>query len=127
LHLAISPRGTSQLHHPGDKKYTIRGTFLVANLGRDDVCTQTTTRIGESNNSTNDIYRTLIKFDLSSIPANAMITSATLSLWTANDYSDNDRTIRVYRLKVPFNELQATWNEAASGVSWESAGCFGRQ
>jgi len=62
---------------------------------------------------------------LSSIPANATITSATLSLWTAVDYSDNNRTIRVYRLKVPFNEMQATWNEAATGVNWQSAGASG--
>jgi hypothetical protein len=58
-------------------------------------------------------------------PSNATITSATLSLWTANDVSDNDRTIRVYRLKVPFNEMEATWNESASGVSWQSAGAAG--
>jgi len=62
---------------------------------------------------------------LSSIPANATITSATLSLWTAVDYSDNNRTIRVYRLKVPFNEMQATWNEAATGVNWQSGGASG--
>ena len=32
------------------------------------------------------------------------ITSATLSLWTTNDLSDNDRAIRVYRLKTAFDE-----------------------
>jgi hypothetical protein len=61
----------------------------------------------------------------SRIPSNATITSATLSLWTSNDLSDNDRTIRVYRLKVPFNETEVTWNESASGVSWQSAGASG--
>ena len=71
------------------------------------------------------IVRSLIKFDLSSIPANATITSATLSLWTTGDLSDNDRTIRVYRLKTAFDESSATWNESASGVSWQSAGASG--
>jgi RHS repeat-associated protein len=33
--------------------------------------------------------------------------------------------IKVYRLKVPFNESQATWNEASTGVSWQSAGASG--
>ena len=69
--------------------------------------------------------RALIKFDLSSIPANAVITSATLSLWTANDLSDNTRTIRVYHLKRAFNESQPTWNLASTGVNWEVAGAPG--
>lgn len=60
--------------------------------------TETGRRIGEGNGSTNDLNRSLIKFDLSSIPSNATITSATLSLWTTNDLADNDRTIRVYRI-----------------------------
>jgi RHS repeat-associated protein len=81
--------------------------------------------VGESNNATDKVARSLIKFDLSSIPSNATITSATLSLWTDTDFSDNDRTIRVYRLKVPFNESQATWNEASTGTSWQSPGASG--
>ncbi|MCI0555385.1 MAG: DNRLRE domain-containing protein [Anaerolineae bacterium] len=81
--------------------------------------------VGESNNATNRYARALIKFDLPSIPANAVITSATLSLWTANDLSDTDRTIRVYRLKRAFDESQATWNVASTGVNWEAAGASG--
>jgi RHS repeat-associated protein len=81
--------------------------------------------VGEGNNATNRVARSLIKFDLSFIPANANIISATLSLWPSDDFSDNDRTIRVYRLKVPFNELDATWNERQTGVSWDEAGASG--
>lgn len=77
--------------------------------------TEVSLRIGEGNGSTNDLNRSLIKFDPSSIPANATITSATLSLWTTSDLSDNDRTIRIYRLKTAFDESSATWNESASG------------
>jgi RHS repeat-associated protein len=81
--------------------------------------------VGESNNAIDKVARSLIKFDLSSIPSNTTITSATLSLWTDADFSDNDRWVRVYRLKVPFNESQATWNEASTGVSWQSPGASG--
>jgi len=81
--------------------------------------------VGEGNNATDKVARSLIKFDLSSIPSNATITSATLSLWTDADFSDNTRMINVYRLKVPFNETQATWNEASTGVSWQSPGASG--
>jgi hypothetical protein len=50
---------------------------------------------------------------------------ATFSLWTTGDLSDNDRTIRVYRLKTAFDESSATWNQSASGVNWQSAGASG--
>jgi len=81
--------------------------------------------VGEDNNSSNKIARGLIKFDLSSIPANATITTATLSLWTSSDLSSNTRTIRVYRLKTSFQESQATWNGPATGVSWQTSGASG--
>jgi len=41
------------------------------------------------------------------------------------DYSSNTRTIRVFRLKVPFNETQATWNIRAAGSNWQTAGASG--
>jgi len=66
--------------------------------------------IGEENTASNKFARSLIKFDLSAIPADASITTATLSLWTSRDLSSNTRTIRVYRLKTSFQESQATWN-----------------
>jgi len=87
--------------------------------------TSTEMGIGEANVATNIIGRSLLKFDLSSIPANATITSVTLSLWPNTDYSSNTRTIRVYRLKVPFNESQATWNTRATGSNWQTAGASG--
>ncbi len=79
--------------------------------------------VGENNNA-NRVSRVLIKFDVS-MPANATIVSAKLSLWTASDLSDHDRTLRVYRLKVPFVESQATWNTAGGGVNWQVPGASG--
>lgn len=81
--------------------------------------------IGEDNNAKNRTARSLIRFDLSSIPSNAVMHSAVLSLWTSSDLSSNNRTIRAYRLKVPFVESEATWNSSAVGVSWQSAGASG--
>jgi hypothetical protein len=81
--------------------------------------------VGEDTAATNRIARSLIRFDLSSIPSDATITSATLSLWTSTDLSSNTRTIRVYRLKVPFNESQVTWSRPAAGVSWQVVGASG--
>jgi PKD repeat protein len=81
--------------------------------------------VGEDNGGTNKTARSLIKFDLSSLPANATITSATLSLWTSQDLSSNTRTVRVYRLKQAFSETQATWNKATSTTSWQTVGASG--
>jgi len=81
--------------------------------------------IGERNDYTNNYARSLLKFDLSALPANAEILSVTLSLWTDGDLASNDSTISAYRLKVPFSESQATWNNAASGAPWQSPGAAG--
>jgi len=81
--------------------------------------------VGEDNNTNNRVARSLLKFDLSTIPANATINSAVLSLWTSSNLSSNTRTIRVYRLNRAFNETQATWSIAATGISWQTAGASG--
>jgi hypothetical protein len=98
----------------------IQNTSATTNFGTDVVI-----GVGENNNIKGRTSRTLIKFDLSSIPANATIVSATLSLWTAVDLSDNTRTLRVYRLKVPFVESQTTWNTAGGGINWQVPGASG--
>lgn len=100
-------------------------TYIFSNSATTNFGADVAIGIGENNNATSRISRGLIKFDLSSIPSNATIVSATLSLWTASDLSDNDRTLKVYRLKVPFNETQATWNAASTGVNWQVSGASG--
>ena len=100
-------------------------TYLLSSSATANYGTSSDIGIGEDNGSTNKFARSLLKFDLSSIPSNATVTSATLSLWTSSDKADNDGTVRVYRLKAPFNETQATWNLAATGVSWEAPGAAG--
>ena len=100
-------------------------TYLFSSSATTNFGTDVAMGIGENNSATGRVARGLIKFDLSSIPSNATIVSATLSLWTASDLSDNDRILRVYRLKVPFDESQATWNLARTGASWQSPGASG--
>lgn len=69
------------------------------------------------------LNRTLIKFDLSTIPAYASIISATLSLWTQSDNSANARDVKVYRILRNWVEAQATWNIYSTGNSWGTVGC----
>ncbi len=68
-------------------------------------------------------HRSVIQFDLSSIPANATINSAILSLFVQGDYSANARTIRAFRINRAWVEAEVTWNKATSSVSWTTAGC----
>lgn len=70
--------------------------------------------------------RSIIKFDLSSIPAGSTINSATLALvlTAAGSFrSNNNRTVRIYRLLRAFVETEATWVKATSSVNWGTAGC----
>ncbi len=71
------------------------------------------------------IYRQLIKFNLSSLPSNAIITSAVLSLYLNQDLSANARTFRIYRQKRAWVESKATWLIYSTGNNWQTAGGFG--
>lgn len=94
--------------------------FATSNFG-----TSVNLYIGETNNAVGRTMRTLIKFDVSSIPANAIITSAIQSLYVNSDFSSNARTARWYRLKRAWVEDQSTWNIYSTGNNWDTAGGFG--
>lgn len=100
-------------------------TYILKSATSTNFGTSFDLSIGEKNSTTNSTGRTLIKFDLSSIPADATIISATLSLWTSRDLSSNDTTVNIYRLKVPFSETESNWNSSATGVNWQTAGASG--
>ena len=71
------------------------------------------------------MHRALIRFDLSSLPADALISSATLSLYAVLDASDNARTCRVYRQLRAWTEAGATHNTYNGVDNWQTAGGFG--
>ena len=80
--------------------------------------------VGETNDG-NDVFRSVIKFDLSSIPAGSTITSATLTVTLAEAGSfraNNNRALKVYRSLRAFSESQATWNVYTTGNNWGTAG-----
>lgn len=81
--------------------------------------------VGEDNAGTDAVDRTLIKFDLSSIPAGSTINSAVITLtysFAGNTDANNNRTMQVYRMLRAWVEDQATWNIAATGTNWGTAG-----
>ena len=86
--------------------------------------TDTHLYVGEDNTQSPNYWRTLIKFDLSSIPAGSTVLSATLSLWVEGDWSSNARTFRAYRQKRAWTESGATWTKYDGINNWSTAGGF---
>ena len=83
--------------------------------------TSTLFQIGEWNGGTS-VNRGILKFDLSSIPSNAVISDATLSLWVDGDLSSNARTAEMFRVRRNWVESQVTWNVWSTSNNWTTAG-----
>lgn len=72
---------------------------------------------------TSQVNRFLIKWDLSSVPTNAVVSGGTLSLWVNAEFSDNTRVVELFRVKRAWVESEATWNKfSTAGGSWSTAG-----
>jgi predicted phosphodiesterase len=67
-------------------------------------------------------WATLLRFDLSSIPSNAVITRATLEIY-ATGWGGTDVGINAYTVLRSTTLSQATWNRAQSSNPWAVAGC----
>lgn len=64
----------------------------------------------------------VLEFDLSSIPAGDVITSATLNVWGDNSFGSGVSTTNIYRVTNPWAEMQATWLVRQTGVPWSTPG-----
>lgn len=60
-----------------------------------------------------------------SVPTNAIVTGATLSIYANEDLASNARTLSVYRLLRNPVYAEVTWNIYATGGTWNAAGGFG--
>ncbi|HEX6096866.1 MAG TPA: DNRLRE domain-containing protein [Thermoanaerobaculia bacterium] len=70
-----------------------------------------------------ETVKSLVRFDLSSIPAGAVLSSATLSLYNhAHNGDVNGGSVSVHPISKPWVEMQATWNVSAAGVPWSTSG-----
>lgn len=80
-----------------------------------------TTNVGSSTTIlVSSVANSLIKFDISSIPASQTILSATLSL--TRDNAGTPTVIGAYRMVRDWVEAEATWNIAQTAVNWGTAG-----
>lgn len=79
--------------------------------------------VGEWKGGSGDVRRSLLKFDLSSLPSTSVISSATLRMYDiGTDLASNTRTMYANRSKRPWVETEATWNQYSSGNNWATAG-----
>lgn len=68
----------------------------------------------------------LLRFDLSGLPANAVVRFAVLIVRVTDVPNNINRPpVGVYRLNRPWGDNQATWRQARSGVSWSQQGAEG--
>lgn len=85
--------------------------------------TNTSLYIGEANTDADGNQNMiLVKFDFSSIPAGAVINSATLYLTQIAEESSNNRTAVVYRCLRNWTESGATYNKYDGVNNWGTAG-----
>ena len=69
--------------------------------------------------------RSILEFDIPSLPAGATITSASLQLYyrAYNGANPSGKTAWAYKLtRTDWVELQATWNIYKAGINWTAAG-----
>ena len=70
-----------------------------------------------------DIKAPLIRFDLTSLPPNAVIDRAILSLSVLDRTNPGQLTVTAYKVLRSWDEQQCTWQQAAEGQAWTLAGC----
>ena len=64
----------------------------------------------------------LIKWDLSSLPAGSMVSSAEITLWATNSTQDS---YELYEMKRIWVESESNWHQYSAGNTWETAGANG--
>jgi len=64
----------------------------------------------------------LLRFELSSIPASAVVTEATLQVY-AKGWGGVDMTLDAHCVLREVEICEATWNQAGAGNWWGQAGC----
>jgi len=85
--------------------------------GGDNFCWQDLLRVGYKQQNA-----ALVRFDLSLIPAHAIVTQATLQLYAVG-WSGASGTIDAYCITRTVNFCQANWLQAQAGNPWGQPGC----
>lgn len=109
-----------------DSSYAGVDTFISCGVFGGD-CTSNFGGYTELRINNDGRQKTLLRFDVSSIPRGSIVESATLSLWQ-NTYKKNDLfsiRVGVYKVLRHWEANEATWCKATSSVPWEVCGADG--
>lgn len=77
---------------------------------------------GDSPHGTGNDVSAMLRWDTSTIPAGSVVESVEITVEVINPTTGE---YGIYALRSPWDESEATWDEASSGVSWQSAGASG--
>ncbi|MEM4724086.1 MAG: DNRLRE domain-containing protein, partial [Candidatus Hadarchaeum sp.] len=92
-------------------------TYIYLYDEGNNYCSDNLLRVGQKQQ-----LATLVRFDLTPIPLNAIVTDARLELY-ALGWSGYDMTIEAFAVLRDVKHCEATWNQAAKGNLWGQAGC----
>ncbi len=93
-------------------------TYIREDSPNNNYGDSTTLSVDSENNKE---IRTLIRFDLATIPSSAIILNATLHLYLKNS-RDPVVSFNIYALSTGFNEMVADWEFCDIGQRWNTAG-----
>lgn len=102
----------------------MKDTFIVQQVATNNYGNLGAFTVGEQS-SASWTARSLLEFDLSGLPRDPIMESASLFLTVATDYSDNARTMYVYALDQEWSETTSSWNNRMTATAWDEAGAFG--
>ena len=92
-------------------------TYIYQYAPNGNYCTQDLIMVGS-----NQQYRGLVRFDVSAIPRNAVVTRAALQIYMAG-WGGLDTTVGVSFILRTVTACEATWNQAQNGNPWSQSGC----
>ncbi len=69
-----------------------------------------------------DIRAALLRFDVSSVPANARILRATLGFYVRTHSNEGEIDVAAYTLRRAWNPNEATWERASAAAAWGAPG-----
>ncbi|WP_336788309.1 DNRLRE domain-containing protein [Paenibacillus sp. MMO-177] len=85
--------------------------------------TESTLGVGLYKDTTQtNVIRSLIKFDVSALPAGAAILTADLNLWLAAVSNNTDIGVTLHGMTTAWTETDSSWTKATSTVSWTKQG-----
>lgn len=100
-------------------------TTIVSAVPTTNAGALATMGVGDWTAAASAAYRSLVRFDLSSIPADATIVSATVELYEI-DAVDTEALgtwdVNMHHIKLGWDPASATWNERYPGAAWAVAG-----